>query len=71
MSMKIIHTLSELRQHLDACRHPAVVPHLAVDDVLFDAMRGRSTIWWRVRVNLRHVPAADLYVDGGLGGAGV
>jgi hypothetical protein len=40
-------------------RHPAVVPHLAVDDVLFDAMRGRSTIWWRVRVNLRHVPAAD------------
>jgi hypothetical protein len=27
--------------------------------VLFDAMRGRSTIWWRVRVNLRHVPVAD------------
>ena len=26
MSMKIIHTLSKLRQHLDACRHPAVVP---------------------------------------------
>jgi len=40
-------------------RHPAVVPRLAVDDVLFDAMRGRSTIWWRVRVNLRHVPVAD------------
>jgi bifunctional non-homologous end joining protein LigD len=40
-------------------RHPAVVPHLVVDDVLFDAMRGRSTIWWRVRVNLRHVPTAD------------
>jgi bifunctional non-homologous end joining protein LigD len=40
-------------------RHPAVVPQLAVDDVLFDAMRGRSTIWWRVRVNLRHVPTAD------------
>jgi hypothetical protein len=40
-------------------RHPAVAPHLAVDDVLFDAMRGRSTIWWRVRVNLRHVPSSD------------
>jgi hypothetical protein len=35
------------------------VRHLAVDDVLFDAMRGRSTIWWRVRVNLRHVLVAD------------
>ena len=36
-----------------------VVPHLAVDDVLYDAMRGRSTVWWRVRVNLRHVPEKD------------
>jgi hypothetical protein len=27
-----------------------------VDDVLVDGMRGRSTLWWRVRVNLRHVP---------------
>ncbi len=40
-------------------RHPKVVPHLAVDDVLYDAMRGRSTVWWRVRVNLRHVPEKD------------
>ncbi len=40
-------------------RHKRVVPHLAVDDVLYDAMRGRSTIWWRVRVNLRHVPEKD------------
>jgi DNA ligase D-like protein (predicted polymerase) len=40
-------------------RHKKVVPHLAVDDVLYDAMRGRSTIWWRVRVNLRHVPEQD------------
>jgi DNA ligase D-like protein (predicted polymerase) len=40
-------------------RHPKVVPHLAVDDVLYDAMRGRSTVWWRVRVNLRHVPEPD------------
>jgi DNA ligase D-like protein (predicted polymerase) len=40
-------------------RHPAAAEHLAVDDVLSDAMRGRSTVWWRVRVNLRHVPEAD------------
>jgi bifunctional non-homologous end joining protein LigD len=37
-------------------RHPAAAGHLAVDDVLVDSMRGRSTVWWRVRVNLRHVP---------------
>ena len=37
-------------------RHPDAAQHLAVDDVLVDGMRGRSTLWWRVRVNLRHVP---------------
>jgi bifunctional non-homologous end joining protein LigD len=30
--------------------------HLAVDDVLVDSMRGRSSTWTRIRVNLRHVP---------------
>jgi DNA ligase D-like protein (predicted polymerase) len=40
-------------------RHPRAASRLAVDDVLYDAMRGRSTIWWRVRVNLRHVPEKD------------
>ena len=29
---------------------------LAVDDVLVDSMRGRSSTWTRIRVNLRHVP---------------
>jgi hypothetical protein len=29
---------------------------LATDDVLVDSMRGRSSTWTRVRVNLRHVP---------------
>jgi DNA ligase D-like protein (predicted polymerase) len=29
---------------------------LAVDDVLVDRMRGRSSIWTRIRVNLRHIP---------------
>jgi bifunctional non-homologous end joining protein LigD len=37
-------------------RHPEVAQHLAVDDVLVDSMRGRSSTWTRVRVNLRNVP---------------
>jgi bifunctional non-homologous end joining protein LigD len=37
-------------------RHPTVAPHLAADDVLVDSMRGRSSTWTRIRVNLRHVP---------------
>jgi bifunctional non-homologous end joining protein LigD len=37
-------------------RHPDVASHLAIDDVLIDAMRGRSSTWTRVRVNLRNVP---------------
>ena len=37
-------------------RHPEAARHLAVDDVLVDAMRGRFTTWTRIRVNLRHVP---------------
>ncbi len=40
-------------------RHPAAAALLAVDDILFDAMRGRSTVWWRVRLNLRHVPSNE------------
>jgi bifunctional non-homologous end joining protein LigD len=37
-------------------RHPEAAALLAVDDVLVDAMRGRSSTWTRVRVNLRNVP---------------
>jgi bifunctional non-homologous end joining protein LigD len=37
-------------------KHPDVAGHLAVDDVLVDSMRGRSSTWTRIRVNLRHVP---------------
>ena len=37
-------------------RHPQVAGLLAVDDVLVDSMRGRSSTWTRIRVNLRHVP---------------
>jgi len=37
-------------------QHPHVAELLAVDDVLVDSMRGRSSTWTRIRVNLRHVP---------------
>jgi DNA ligase D-like protein (predicted polymerase) len=37
-------------------RHPRAAELLAVDDVLVDSMRGRSSTWTRIRVNLRHVP---------------
>jgi DNA ligase D-like protein (predicted polymerase) len=40
-------------------RHPAAARRLRVDDVLVDSMRGRSTTWTRIRVNLRHVPEAE------------
>jgi DNA ligase D-like protein (predicted polymerase) len=39
-------------------RHPEAAARLAADDVLVDSMRGRSSTWTRVRVNLRHVPEA-------------
>jgi DNA ligase D-like protein (predicted polymerase) len=38
-------------------RHPKVAEHLEPADVLVDAMRGRSSTWTRIRVNLQHVPA--------------
>jgi DNA ligase D-like protein (predicted polymerase) len=40
-------------------RHPAVWPHLAPHDVLVDSMRGRSSTWTRIRLNLEHVPEAE------------
>ena len=36
--------------------HPEAAALLAVDDVLVDRMRGRSSTWTRIRVNLRHIP---------------
>jgi bifunctional non-homologous end joining protein LigD len=37
-------------------KHRKVAKLLQVDDVLVDTMRGRSSTWTRIRVNLRHVP---------------
>jgi bifunctional non-homologous end joining protein LigD len=39
-------------------RHPETAAHLEPADVLVDSMRGRSSTWTRVRVNLEHVPEA-------------
>jgi len=39
-------------------KHAEAAALLAVDDVLVDSMRGRSSTWTRIRVNLRHVPEA-------------
>ena len=37
-------------------RHPEVVTYLAPEDILTDTMRGRSSSWTRIRVNLKNVP---------------
>ena len=37
-------------------KHPEAAQLLQADDVLVDSMRGRSSTWTRIRVNLRHVP---------------
>jgi len=36
-------------------KHPEVMPLLAPEDVLVDSMRGRSSTWTRIRINLQHV----------------
>jgi len=47
-------------KHLDAAKH------LEPADVMVDAMRGRFTAWYRIRVNLRNVPAASRPAQGPL-----
>jgi len=37
-------------------KHAQIADLLAIDDVLVDSMRGRSSTWTRIRINLRHVP---------------
>lgn len=37
--------------------HPQAAQHLQPADVLVDRMRGSSSLWYRVRINLEHVPA--------------
>jgi bifunctional non-homologous end joining protein LigD len=40
-------------------RHPDVWPLLEARDVLTDSMRGRSSTWTRIRLNLEHVPSGQ------------
>ncbi len=40
-------------------RHAAVWGLLEPHDVLVDGMRGRSSVWYRIRINLQHVPEAE------------
>jgi DNA ligase D-like protein (predicted polymerase) len=40
-------------------KHPNAAAALEEPDVLVDGMRGRSSLWYRVRVNLTHVPEGD------------
>ena len=54
-------TEAEAQAGLDRwrARHPEAAACLQPDDVLVDAMRGRHSVWTRIRVNLRHVPEAE------------
>jgi DNA ligase D-like protein (predicted polymerase) len=40
-------------------RYPRVAERLEPSDVLVDGMRGRSSVWTRIRVNLHNVPEAE------------
>jgi bifunctional non-homologous end joining protein LigD len=40
-------------------RHPGAAVLLEPADILVDSMRGRSSTWTRIRLNLRHIPPAD------------
>ena len=40
-------------------RHPGVFEQLDPADLLVDSMRGRSSTWTRIRLNLRNVPEAE------------
>jgi hypothetical protein len=40
-------------------RHPEAAARLEAADVLVDGMRGPSSIWYRIRINLQHVPVAQ------------
>lgn len=40
-------------------KHPKAAAHLHPADVLVDRMRGSSSLWYRVRINLEHVPVEE------------
>jgi hypothetical protein len=54
-------TEAEAREGLERWkqRHPEAWAYLAPPDVLVDSMRGRSSTWTRIRLNLRSVPEGE------------
>jgi bifunctional non-homologous end joining protein LigD len=54
-------TKDEAMQGLERwkARHGDVWPYLQPADVLVDSMRGRSSTWTRIRLNLRNIPEAE------------
>ena len=40
-------------------RHPEAAAVLRPADVLVDGMRGPSSVWYRIRINLQHVPTGE------------
>jgi bifunctional non-homologous end joining protein LigD len=54
-------TEAEAMQGLERwkARHPDTWSLLGPSDLLVDSMRGRSAVWYRIRLNLRNVPEAE------------
>jgi bifunctional non-homologous end joining protein LigD len=47
-------------------QHPDVAGSLHPADTLVDGMRGSSSLWYRVRINLQHVPEESRPAQGEL-----
>jgi hypothetical protein len=54
-------TEAQAREGLERWRkkHPDAWSYLGLADVLVDSMRGRSSTWTRIRLNLRNVPEGE------------
>ncbi len=61
-------TKPEALEALEAWKaeHASIAGHLHPADVLVDGMRGSSSLWYRVRVNLQHVPEDERPAQGPL-----
>lgn len=67
VSKRPVITIGQAKSRADAlaglarwkAAHPGVAARLAPEDVLVDTMRGRSSAYYRVRVNLQHVPEGE------------
>jgi bifunctional non-homologous end joining protein LigD len=61
-------TKSEAVETLEqwTAQHPAVAKQLHPADVMIDGMRGASSLWYRVRINLQHVPESERPEQGAL-----